>query len=241
MSETKKKILIVFLLLLFSPVIPVIYFVDIIIASIIDELMITQKDVEEYGKEMQPQSGIVFPADTTFVNGYWVKNTFFQERGTGWKYTSKEPFQLPENAKVNIEKREDQTYYLKIGDIEWSSSIPFQLPVNLNRLYWFERSWYRNGETLKAYVKDLEAQGEKWFTESDFDRHEDWFGRMFETNITGATEYKKAKWMTNGFVFSASMLETPEQYYLYLDSHVPRSYELENPEEYGLSRNIDEN
>jgi hypothetical protein len=176
MSKTKKTILIIFLILIS----PVILFVDIIIVSIIDELTITQKDIEKYGKKMQPKSGIVFPADTTFVNGYWVENTFFQERGAGWKYTSKEPFQLPENVEVDI-------------------------------------------------------------FEGDMDMYEDWFSGYFETNITGATEYKKAEWMKNGFVFSASMLETPERYYLRLDSHVPRSYELENPKEYGLPRNIDAN
>ncbi|MBO7524044.1 MAG: hypothetical protein J6T79_00910, partial [Verrucomicrobia bacterium] len=105
--------------------------------------------------------------------GYWVKNTFFQERGTGWKYTSKEPFQMPENVEVDI-------------------------------------------------------------FEGDMDMYEDWFSGYFETNITGATEYKEAKWMTNGFVFDAEMLETPERYYLNLSSYVPRSYELENPKEYGL-------
>ena len=241
MSKTKKTALIIAGAVLLSLAAPFILFAGIFAASLIGDAMITQKDVEEYGKKMQPKSGIVFPVDTTFVKGHWVKYCIFQERCAGWKYTSKEPFQLPENAEVNIEKREDQTYYLKIGDIEWSSWMPFQLPVNLNGLHWFERSWCGDEESLKAHVKDLEENGEKWVTESDFDGYEEWFGRMFETNITGATEYKKAEWMKNGFVFSASMLETPERYYLRLDSHVPRSYELENPKEYGLPRNIDAN
>ncbi len=180
MSKTKKTILIIVGIVFLVLVSPFILFFGLFAASSIEDLLITQKDVEEYGKKMQSQSGMVFPADTTFVRGHWRKYGIFQERGAGWKYTSKEPFQFPENVEVDI-------------------------------------------------------------YEDDMDMYEDWFSGYFETNITGATEYKKAEWMKNGFVFSASMLETPERYYLRLDSHVPRSYELENPEEYGLPRNIDAN
>ena len=176
MSKTKNGILIAIMVL----AAPFILFAGIFAASSIEDLLITQKDVEEYGRKMQPKTGIVFPADTTFVNGHWVKYCIFQERDAGWRYTSKDPFQLPEKVDVIIE-------------------------------------------------------------EDDMDEYEDWFGRMFETNITGATEYKEAKWMTNGFVFSVNMLKTPEQYYLNLKSYIPRSYELENPKEYGLPRNIDAN
>ena len=180
MTKTKKTILTIVGIVFLALISPIILFVGIFAASLIGDAMITQKDVEEYGKKMQPKTGIVFPADTTFVNGHWVKYCIFQERDAGWRYTSKEPFQFPENVEVDI-------------------------------------------------------------YEDDMDMYEDWFSGYFETNITGATEYKKAEWMKNGFVFSASMLETPERYYLRLDSHVPRSYELENPKEYGLPRNIDAN
>ena len=150
MSKTKKTILIIFLILIS----PVILFVDIIIVSIIDELTITQKDVEKYGKKMQPKSGIVFPADTTFVKGHWVKYSICQERYASWFYTSKDPFQLPENVEVDI-------------------------------------------------------------YEDDMDMYEDWFSGYFEKNITGATEYKRARWTTNGFDFEAEILKTPDQYYLH--------------------------
>ena len=178
MSKTKKTALIIAGAVLLSLAAPFILFAGIFAASLIGDAMITQKDVEEYGKKMQPKTGIVFPVDTTFVNGHWVKYCIFQERDAGWRYTSKEPFQFPENVEVDI-------------------------------------------------------------YEDDMDMYEDWFSGYFETNITGATEYKEAKWMTNGFVFDAEMLETPERYYLNLSSYVPRSYELENPKEYGLPRNID--
>ncbi len=170
MSKTQKTVLIIAGAVLLSLAAPFILFFGIFAASLIGDAMITQKDVEEYGKKMQPQSGMVFPADTTFVNGYWVKYCIFQERGAGWKYTSKEPFQLPENA---VRKR-------SIDEIK-------------------ER-----------------------------------YSKSFKTNITDVTRYLEAEWMTNGFVFSADMLETPERYYLNLSSYVPRSYELENPKEYGL-------
>ncbi|MBR4249116.1 MAG: hypothetical protein IKQ24_03065 [Verrucomicrobia bacterium] len=173
MTKTKKTILTIVGIVFLALISPIILFVGIFAASLIGDAMITQKDVEKYGKKMQPQSGMVFPADTTFVNGYWVKYCIFQERGAGWKYTSKEPFQLPENAKFIVRKR-------SIDEIK-------------------ER-----------------------------------YSKSFKTNITDVTRYLEAEWMTNGFVFSADMLETPERYYLNLSSYVPRSYELENPEEYGL-------
>ena len=136
---------------------PFILFFGIFAASSIEDLLITQKDVEEYGKKMQPKSGIVFPADTTFVRGHWVKYSICQERYAGWSYTSKDPFQLPENVKVDI---------FKYG----------------------------------------------------MDMYEDWFSGYFEKNITGATEYKRASWTTNGFDFEAEILKTPDQYYLHLGS-----------------------
>ena len=141
---------------------PFILFAGIFVAGIIGNEMITQKDVEEYGKKIQPKSGIVFPADTIFVNGHWVKYFAFlaQERPAGWSYISKEPFQLPENIKVRVKTS--------------------------------------NTDTFKKL-----------------------FSRMFETNITEATEYMEARWMTNGFVFSVQILETPDLYYLNLNSLVP--------------------
>ena len=167
MSKTKNGILIAIMVL----AAPFILFAGIFVAGIIGNEMITQKDVEEYGKKIQPKSGIVFPADTTFVNGHWVKYFAFlaQERPAGWSYTSKEPFQLPENIKVRVKTS--------------------------------------NTDTFKKL-----------------------FSRMFETNITEATEYMEARWMTNGFVFSAKILKTPEQYYLNLGSWYPRSYELKAKE-----------
>ncbi len=160
--KTKNTILIIVLALAS----PFILFVGILAASSIEDLLVTQKAVEKYGKKMQPKSGMVFPEDTTFVKGHWVKNSIFQERYANWYYTSKEPFQFPEGVDVIIE-------------------------------------------------------------EDDMDEYDEWFGRMFETNIAGATEYKEAMWMINGFVFEAKMLKTPEQYYLYLDSYIPRSSERE--------------
>jgi len=138
-------------------VLPIILFGGMFVAVGIGNEMITQKDVEKYGKKMQPKSGIVFPADTTFVRGHWVKYSICQERYAGWFYTSKDPFQLPENVEVDI-------------------------------------------------------------YEDDMDMYEDWFSGYFEKNITGATEYKRASWTTNGFDFEAEILKTPDQYYLHLGS-----------------------
>ncbi len=169
MSKTQKTVLIIAGAVLLILSMPFILIVGMVVAPIIEDFMITQKDVEEFGKEIQPKTEMVFPADTTFVHGVWVKYGIFQERGAGWKYTSKEPFQLPENVGVKIEK-------------------------------------------------------------DNMDRYEKLFSGWFETNIAGATEYMEARWVTNGFVFSAKILKTPEQYYLNLGSWYPRSYELKAKE-----------
>ena len=180
MSKTQKTALIIAGAVLLSLAAPFILFAGIFAASLIGDAMITQKDVEEYGKKMQPKTGIVFPVDTTFVKGHWVKYCIFQERCAGWFYTSKDPFQLPENAEFIVRTKS---------------------------------------------LDEIKAM----------------YSKSFETNIADVTRYLKAEWMKNGFVFDAEMLETPERYYLYLDSYVPRSYELENPKEYGLPCNIDAN
>ena len=107
MSKTQKTALIIAALAM-----PFILFAGIFVAGIIGNEMITQKDVEEYGKKIQPKSGIVFPADTIFVNGHWVKYFAFlaQERPAGWSYISKEPFQLPENIKVRVKTSNTDTF-----------------------------------------------------------------------------------------------------------------------------------
>ncbi len=95
----KKILLIIGVAILAQVLLPLILFFFIFAASLIGDAMVTQKDVEKYGKKIQHQSGMIFPADVTFVKGYWVKYSIFQERCAGWYYISKEPFQLPENAK----------------------------------------------------------------------------------------------------------------------------------------------
>ena len=60
MSKTKKTVLIIAGAVLLSLAAPFILFAGIFAASLIGDAMITQKDVEEYGKKMQPKSGIIF-------------------------------------------------------------------------------------------------------------------------------------------------------------------------------------
>ena len=161
MSKTKKEILKIAGIFLLVLAVPFILFVGVFAASVIGNEMITQKDVEEYGKKMQSRAGMIFPDDAAFVKGHWVKYcaSLVQEPYAGWAYISKGPFQLPENVKVRV--KTDKT-----------------------------------------------------------DGYEKIFSRMFETNITGATEYTEARWMTNGFIFTATMLKTPEQYYLKLRADI---------------------
>ena len=63
MSKTQKTALIIAGAVLLSLAAPFILFAGIFAASLIGDAMITQKDVEEYGKKMQPKTGIVFPVE----------------------------------------------------------------------------------------------------------------------------------------------------------------------------------
>ncbi len=102
MSKTKKTILIIVGIVFLVLAVPFIYFAVLCVSPIIGDLMITQKAVEKFGKELQPKTGMIFPADATLVEVHWVKPNFFHKRRVSWRYTSKEPFQLPEDSEVAI-------------------------------------------------------------------------------------------------------------------------------------------
>ena len=61
----------------------------------------------------------------------------------------------------------------------------------------------------------------------DVDRHERWFSEYFKTKVRGGTDIWSGTWITNGFVFKASILKTHEKYYLRLYSHDIETWDLE--------------
>ncbi len=171
---------------------------------------LTYEEMEQKDKEMRPKSGIIFPEDTLFIK------TSDDRLGEHWyyTYTSKEPLQLPENLnKLRAKSIENQDYWLKIGNYLWVSDKPFEIPVDLEEV---ASNWCEDKESFVSLVEDLKKKGEKWETECDFDRYEKMFSSLFETSISGATDYWEANWITNKIAFKAQMLKTPEKSYLYL-------------------------
>jgi hypothetical protein len=144
MSKTKKTVLIIAGAVLLSLAAPYILFFVIFVASSIGDLLMTQKAVEEYGKKMQPKTGIVFPADTTFVRGDWRKYGIFQERYANWCYTSKEPFQFPEDVKVSIKKDE-------LNELEELFSRLFKTNIT-EAIDHREAEWMKNDYIFNARV-----------------------------------------------------------------------------------------
>ena len=53
------------------------------------------------------------------------------------------------------------------------------------------------------------------------------FSKYFNTVIRGGTSYSSGTWITNGFVFYATILKTHEKYYLRLYSHDIETWDLE--------------
>ncbi len=186
-------------------------------------------DGELSAEEIRSISGITFPSDILFVG----RSHGESKNSNSWYYTSKEPFKLPENAK---ERRvevtlENQTYELSLGGfasgITWRSDKPFKTPVDLDDLYKNGDLCFKDKESLVLAVEELEAKGKKWKTDSTLERDERIFSLLFKTNVIGATKSWWRDWITNNFVFEAQVLETPEKYYLYLNSREAYPSELE--------------
>lgn len=91
------------------------------------------------------------------------------------------------------------------GDWNYTSTEPFKLPEKVDH---------------KVDNRILDE-------EEEINNYERWFSGYFKTKVRGAAVNWSGTWITNGFVFKASILKTHEKYYLNLHSHDIETWDLE--------------
>ncbi|MBO4715252.1 MAG: hypothetical protein J5672_04035, partial [Verrucomicrobia bacterium] len=100
---------------------------------------------------------------------------------------------------------------------------------NGSHVVWFySGAWnYISTEPFKLPEKMDDYIAYTAMGKEDVDRHERWFSEYFKTKVRGGTDSWSGRWITNGFVFKASILKTHEKYYLRLYSHDIETWDLE--------------
>ena len=91
------------------------------------------------------------------------------------------------------------------GDWNYTSTEPFKLP-----------------EKVDHKVDNRILDGEE-----EINDYERWFSGYFKTKVRGAAVNWSGTWITNGFVFDATILKTHEKYYLHLYSDDIETWDLE--------------
>ena len=95
-------------------------------------------------------------------------------------------------------------------------------------VWFYEGAWnYISTEPFKLPEKMDDYTAYTVMGKEDVDRHERWFSEYFKTKVRGGTDSWSGTWITNGFVFKASILKTHEKYYLRLYSHDIETWDLE--------------
>lgn len=99
---------------------------------------------------------------------------------------------------------------------------------NGSHVVWFySGAWnYISTEPFKLPEKVYDYAVYTAMGQEDVDRHERWFSGYFKTKVRGGTDSWSGTWITNGFVFKASILKTHEKYYLRLYSHDIETWDL---------------
>ncbi len=101
---------------------------------------------------------------------------------------------------------------------------------NGSHVVWFySGAWnYTSTEPFKLPEKvDHKVDNRILDEEEEINNYERWFSGYFKTKVRGAAVNWSGTWITNGFVFKASILKTHEKYYLNLHSHDIETWDLE--------------
>ncbi len=101
---------------------------------------------------------------------------------------------------------------------------------NGSHVVWFySGAWnYTSTEPFKLPEKvDHKVDNRILDDEEEINNYERWFSGYFKTKVRGAAVNWSGTWITNGFVFKASILKTHERYYLNLHSHDIETWDLE--------------
>ncbi|MBQ7590830.1 MAG: hypothetical protein IJU47_09145 [Verrucomicrobia bacterium] len=96
-------------------------------------------------------------------------------------------------------------------------------------VWFYSGAWnYISTEPFKLPEKmDHKVDNRILVGEEEINNYERWFSEYFKTKVRGAAVNWSGTWITNGFVFEASILKTHEKYYLHLYSHDIETRHLE--------------